>query len=147
MSAAAEPAAVFAAVAVALYAAHQLADHRVKTNAQAAGKPAAGWPGRLACARHAATYRLTASAMLSVTALTLGLQLRAGPVAAALAVSAVSHYWADRRAPLAALAARTRAAGFYRLNNRGLNGAYLLDQAWHTSWLLVATPLIAGGAR
>jgi hypothetical protein len=73
--------------------------------------------------------------------------------AAGLAVSAGSHYWADRRSTLAALAELVPGKGsFYRLgtprpgrdDNPTLGtGAYALDQAWHTGWLLIAALVIA----
>lgn len=51
--------AVFAAVFVALYAAHQVADHWVQTQHQAETKGLAGWRGRIACAAHVTTYGIT----------------------------------------------------------------------------------------
>jgi len=141
-----DPAGVFAAVAATLYAAHALADHWVQTDLQARDKSIPGRIGRLACARHVAGYHLTAAAMLAIAAATLGLALRPGWVAAGLAVSAVTHYFADRRAPLARLARLARVDGFHRLAGGGLNGAYLLDQSFHHAWLWVAALVIAAGS-
>lgn len=62
-------------------------------------------------------------------------------------VSAVTHYVAARRRPLAALAARLGKARFWALgaprpghsDNPSLGtGAYVLDQSWHHGWLLIA---------
>ncbi|MEU8511618.1 hypothetical protein AB0C76_08535 [Kitasatospora sp. NPDC048722] len=52
-------------------------------------------------------------------------------MAAALALSAVTHYIADRREPLRRLADATGKGRFVRLADHGMNGAYALDQAWH----------------
>jgi hypothetical protein len=72
-------------------------------------------------------------------------------------VSAVTHYWADRRTTLARLADALGKGGYYRLgaprpgrdDNLSLGtGAYALDQSWHWLWLGVAatvTALMAGG--
>lgn len=152
---------VFAAVFAALYAAHQVADHWVQTHAQACGKGAPGWTGRWLCARHVATLTLTKAAALALVAVVVTLPLHPWWVAAGLAVDAVSHYWADRRTPLVALAdllGRTVLPGkgeFVRLgqprpghdDNPTLGtGAYALDQSWHVGWLLVAALIACIGA-
>jgi hypothetical protein len=145
-------ASTFAAVFAALFVAHQVADHWVQTDHQARTKGAPGWPGRLACATHVATYTLTALAALAALALALGLPLDPGKVAAGLAVSAVTHYIADRRTPLAALAALVRLTGFMALgkprpghddNPCMGTGAYALDQSLHYLFLFVAALVIA----
>jgi hypothetical protein len=66
---------VFAAVFVALYAAHQIGDHWVQTNGEAAAKGALGWRGRLTCARHVATLTATKALVLAVVVLACGLEL------------------------------------------------------------------------
>jgi hypothetical protein len=134
-----EPGAV-AAVFVALYAAHQVADHWIQTQGQADRKGLPGWIGRIACAAHVATYTATALAALIVVRAATGLPLTAGPTAAGLMVSAVTHYVADRRTPIRRLAI---ALGKDRrwLDHGG--GLYALDQAWHYGWLLVAALVIA----
>ena len=139
-----DPGAV-AAVFAALFAAHQVADHWIQTQHQADTKGCAGWRGRIACAAHVATYTVTA--LVAVLALAWRTDLDASPaaLAAGLVVSAVTHYIADRRAPLRAIADRTGAGQFYRVNGGGMNGAYLLDQSWHIGWLFVAA-LVIGGA-
>jgi len=134
-----------AALFAALFVAHQVADHWIQTQHQADTKGTAGWRGRLACAAHVATY--TATALVAVLALAwrTGLQLAPGALTAGLAVSAITHYIADRRDPLRAIADRTGSGVFYRVNSGGINGAYLLDQSWHIGWLFVAA-LVIGGA-
>jgi hypothetical protein len=147
-------AAVFAAVFVALLAAHQVGDHWVQTGAQAACKGGRGWAGRVACAGHVVTLTTTKAVFLAAMTLTVGLHLAPSWTVAALAVDAVSHYWADRRFTLARLAGWLGKAGFYQLgaprpymdDNPSLGtGAYALDQSWHVGWLFVTALLIAAG--
>jgi hypothetical protein len=90
----------FAATFTALYAAHQVADHWIQTDHHATEKGAAGWRGRLACMTHVATYTATGAVFLGALAWRCGLDLPPGHLAAGLAVSAVTHYFADRRTPL-----------------------------------------------
>ncbi|MGW4426578.1 transcriptional regulator [Streptosporangium sp. NPDC004631] len=138
--------AMFAAVFCALYAAHSVGDHWVQTHHQASRKGGAGWAGRLACAGHVLTLTLTKLTALILVVLTTGLTLAPWAVAAGLALDATSHYWADRRTPLAALAERTGKGDFYRLGAGHLgSGAYALDQSWHVAWLFVSALIIAGG--
>lgn len=150
---------IFAAGAVALYAAHHVGDYWVQTDHQARHKGDAGWPGRIACYRHCATYLLTQWLFLVVTFAVLGgwapIQMNA-----ALTVSGVTHYLADRREhglmfwlarrlpgkvaflmlgaprPYAIYAKPDHtdvdAAGPIRLDNPSLGtGAWALDQSWH----------------
>ncbi|MGH8881955.1 MAG: DUF3307 domain-containing protein [Stackebrandtia sp.] len=135
--------ATFAAVFAALYAAHHVADHWVQTDHQAATKGRPGWSGRFACACHVATYTGAAVVALAGLVLMVGVDLNVGAVGAGLAVSAVTHYLADRRAPLRWLADRTGSGRFYRVSTAGMNGAYLLDQSWHIGWLYAAALIIA----
>jgi hypothetical protein len=129
------------AVFAALYAAHQVADHWIQTQHQADLKSCAGWRGRLACAAHVASYTATALAALVAVAWRTGLDLTPAGVAAGLAVSAVSHYVADRRTPLRWMADRLgKDPGWLK---RG-GGLYALDQSWHIGWLFVAALLIGG---
>ena len=128
-------AAAFAAVFVALYAAHQVADHWIQTQHQADCKGQPGWAGRLACAAHVATY--TATAVLALVFLIAGTGLRLDPsgVAVGLGISAVTHYIADRRTPLRWIADQLRKSPAW-LDKAG--GMYALDQSWHVGWLFIA---------
>jgi hypothetical protein len=58
----------------------------------------------------------------------------------------VSHWWADRRAPLARLAERVGKSEFCDLGDPGAapcgTGAYQLDQSWHIAWLWITTIII-----
>ncbi|WP_067805656.1 DUF3307 domain-containing protein [Actinomadura formosensis] len=146
---------VFPAVFAALYAAHEVGDHWLQTHGQASGKGAAGWVGRVLCARHVAVLTAVKAAALILAAVVLGLPVNPCAVAVALVVDAVSHYWADRRSTLLALAdwlGRTLVAGkgeFARLGDGAAapvgTGAYALDQSWHVGWLFVAALLASVG--
>lgn len=146
------PPVTFAAVFIALYAAHQIADHWVQTEHQAATKGHAGWVGRYQCAMHVATYTLTAVVLLAVVGWRLDLHLDPLHTSAGLAISAVTHYIADRRSPLKRIAALAGHREFYQLgtprfgrdDNPSLGtGAYALDQSWHIFWLFVAALVMA----
>lgn len=146
------PAATFAAVFVALFVAHQVADHWIQTQHQADCKGSPGWPGRVACAAHVTTYTLTTLVALTALTLSTHLDTNAGQVAAGLSVSAVTHYIADRRTPLRKLAELTGSAKFYALgcprpgrdDNPSLGtGSYALDQSFHYLFLFVAALVIA----
>lgn len=149
MNAAAGTAAV---VFCALYAAHAVGDHWVQTEHQAATKGARSWAGRIACTAHVLTLTLTQLAALVAVVLVLGVELSGWQVAAGLAVNAISHWWADRRATLAALATAVGHGPFYGLgapragrdDNPSLGtGAYAMDQSWHIGWLFVSTLVVA----
>ncbi len=109
----------FAVVLPALLVAHDVADHWVQSNHQAMTKGAPGWTGRLACMRHVSTY--TATTALAVAGLWWLLGLPIAPVGflAGQAVSAVTHYWADRGSTLRRfcdrLDNRLGKGAFYRL--------------------------------
>ena len=136
---------VFAAVLGAYLTGHHVADYWVQTSAQALGKARPGWAGRRACAAHVAAYTLTLAGCLALTAWRLGLPVSPGWAAAGLAVSAVTHYFADRRAPLAKLAALLGLGGFWRSGEGLASGAAHLDQSWHWAWVFIAAMITAGG--
>lgn len=145
-------AATFAAVAVGLLIAHRVADHWVQTEVQAATKGRRDRVGRAACARHVASYTaVTACVVLALWGV-FQLDISWWGFAAGQLVSAVTHYWADRRFTLARLAVLAGHAPFYALgtprpgrdDNPSLGtGAYELDQSWHWGWLGVAAFLTA----
>ena len=145
-------AATFAAVFAALYAAHAVADHWVQTQHQADHKGHPGWPGRIACAAHVATYTITALVAVTAAWRRLDLDLTLGNLTAGLAVSAITHYIADRRTPLRRIAELTGSGPFYILgtprpgkdDNPSLGtGAYALDQSWHIGWLFISALVVA----
>lgn len=132
-------AATFAAVLLALLAAHQVGDHWLQTSHQALTKGARGRSGALACARHVASYT-AATAVTTLAVWTLfGLAITWPAFLAGQAVSAITHYWADRRFTLAWLARLTGKADYYH----GRGGAYQLDQAFHWGWLVIAAVITA----
>lgn len=140
MFAASDPAASFAAVFAALYAAHTVADHWIQTQHQADTKALPGWVGRVACAAHVATYTATAVSALLMLAAATGVALAPWNVAAGLAISAGTHYLADRRTPLRRMAdAIGKDAAWLE---RG-GGLYALDQSWHIGWLFASALVIA----
>lgn len=129
-------AAVAAATFVALYAGHQVGDHVVQSNSQAAAKgapvgaglhPWTGWP---ACLRHVATYGLTQAAALGLVC--LAAPVRWTGVVAALAVSTSTHAVIDRRW-IVRLIIRAKGCEEWR------EAPYLIDQSLHTGALLVAS--------
>ncbi|MFI9327765.1 hypothetical protein ACIGZJ_09475 [Kitasatospora sp. NPDC052868] len=131
-------AARFAAAYALLRASADVADHWIQTDHQAATKGQhnhiegqSSAAGRRACAAHVATYTAAQGVVLLAGTRLLGIRLRPLPVAAALALSAATHYAADRREPLRRLADATGKGRFVRLADHGLNGGYLLDQSWH----------------
>jgi hypothetical protein len=81
----------------------------------------------------------------AVGAAYLGLHLDPALTAVGLGVSAVSHYVADRRAPLRRIADALGKRRFVRVAAGGINGAYLLDQAWHRCFLVWSALIIAAG--
>jgi hypothetical protein len=146
-------AARFAAAYAVLTASHEVADHWVQIDAQATAKGLPGPAGAQACASHVATYTATQGLALLAADRLLGLRLDWRRAALGLAVSAVTHYAADRQAGhwrephprgVARLAAVTGHAGWLE---RDPGSPYLLDQAWHKGWLAVAAAVVAGGVR
>lgn len=142
----------FAAAYAALTAAHEVADHWVQIDAQAVAKGEPGRAGAVACAKHVTTYTATQGLALYAADRLLGLRLNWGRAAAGLAISAATHYVADRqgghwRDPephgVVRLAAVTGHAGWLQ---RDPGAGYLLDQSWHKGWIGVAAAVVAGRA-
>lgn len=138
-------AAVFAAVFAVYVAGHQVGDYWVQTGRQALGKGQPGWAGRRACAAHVITYTLTLAAFLALGAWWLALPVSPVRVATGLTVSAVTHYFADRRKPLAKLADLLGNGEFWRFGEGLASGAAHLDQSWHWLWLFAAALITTGG--
>lgn len=142
----------FAGVAVGLLIAHQVADHWLQTEWQAATKGQRGTAGRLACAAHVVSYTAVTACTVLALRWAFALDITWLGFAAGQLVSAVTHYWADRRTTLARLAVLAGLAPFHALgapregrdDNPSLGtGAYALDQSWHWGWLGVAAFLTA----
>lgn len=143
----------FAAVYGLLTAAHEVADHWVQRDAEATAKGQPGPAGARACAIHVATYTATQGLVLLAGQQLLGLRLTPGRAAAALAISAVTHYVADRQGGhwadkhprgLVRLAAATGHSGWLQ---RDPGAGYLLDQSWHKGWIGAAALIIAAGGQ
>ncbi|MFJ8474387.1 transcriptional regulator [Kitasatospora sp. NPDC094011] len=137
-------AATFAAAYALLRASADLADHWIQTDHQAGTKGDRSAVGRRACAAHVATYTTTQAAALLLGTRLLGLRPKLRRVLTALAVSAATHYLADRRVPLLRAAEATRRGNFARLADHGMNGAYILDQSWHHIVETCAALIVAG---
>jgi putative flippase GtrA len=127
------PAATFAAYLLALLVAHKVADHWIQTDTQACGKGARGRAGAFACARHVATYTAATSGFGFLVIAVLHLPVTLVAFLAGQGISAITHYWADRRFTLAWLCRILRKGKYY-----AKGGAYELDQSWHWLWLFVA---------
>lgn len=148
---------VFAVVFIALWTAHSVGDHWLQTPNQAKTKGGRGLAGRLACARHVTTLTLTKAVVLALVVAALGLHLNPYAILTALLVDALSHYWADRRTTLTALAdllSKHLIPGkdaFVRMGDPMTapagTGAYALDQSFHHAFLLIAALIASlGGA-
>jgi hypothetical protein len=147
------PGSRFAATFAALLVAHHVADYWLQTEHQAVNKGRHGSPrenaaGRAACLAHVSTYSAaTASAVAGANrALRLGASWRG--ILVGQAISAVSHYWADRRFTLRRLAEQTGRLAFYDQGEGLAKGSAVLDQSWHIAWLaLSALATAAVGKR
>lgn len=129
-----ESAVTFAVVLPGLMVAHHVADHVVQTHHQATRKHLPGWSGRLACARHVATYTLTTAATVALLWWLFALPITPLGFVLGQVVSAVTHYVADRRAPLEWLVNRwplrqMGKAEFYRLG-RSRRVAAFTEPPW-----------------
>jgi hypothetical protein len=137
------PGARFAASFVALLVAHELADYWAQSNYQVDNKGRHGNPhdnavGRAACAAHVATYTATSTCAITTANTTLGLGATWRGIATGQILSATSHYFADRRYTLRALAERIGKRDFYDSGEGMASGSVALDQSWHLGWLGVA---------
>jgi hypothetical protein len=88
---------MFAAAGLTFYAMHHVGDYWLQTGHQARHKGDRGHAGRTACVAHVATYVTTQTAGLTVLATVTGWAPSLPGALAALAVSAGTHYLADRR--------------------------------------------------
>jgi uncharacterized protein DUF3307 len=157
---------MFAEAFVTLYVAHHVGDYWVQTDHQARHKGDAGAEGRWHCWAHVLSYMVTQGAMLAIMATVLDMYMNPWKVSAALFVSAVTHYAADRREYGAVYWLARRIPGkanFLRLgmphvrlvkasdgqivgkvdDNPTLGtGAWALDQSWHIFWGVFVAALI-----
>lgn len=133
---------VFVVALVVLLVAHELGDHVVQTDHQAAGKAGAGWPAWWAMLGHLAGYHLTALLLLGATFTLLGLPMTLVGVAAGLTFSALTHAALDRRWPVRTILRLLRSPRFAETTSP-VCGMYAADQALHHGALLVSALLVA----
>lgn len=136
----ADQAAVFAATLGALMTAHEVADHLVQTDRQAAGKARpSGWAAPMA--GHVGSY--TAVQVAALVALrAVGVRPSWRRSLAAVAWSAGTHAFIDRRWPVTKLLEATGSPGFAKLLTP-ICGPYQADQALHHAALAVSALLLA----
>lgn len=146
------PAERFAASYAALTAAHEVGDYWAQRDSDAVAKGRHGHEGRAACARHVAMYTAVQGLALAAAIRGLGLRLNWRRAAAGLAVSAVTHYIADRSAgrwqekdPSTLIVRLAHLKGSAQWLQRDPSAGPLLDQAWHKGWIAVAAAVAAGG--
>lgn len=158
----------------ALLAGHQVGDHLVQTDHQAAHKAGPGRAGWKAMAGHVAGY--TASQAVALAGLrAAGGRVPLGRALIGLTISAGTHAFIDRRWPVRRFQEATRSAAFVSagaprtidtavdeehrdrhqdrhvhhvdLPASGIPGMYLSDQAAHVACCWVAALVIGGGRR
>lgn len=162
MSTAGNAAAAYAAMRTAAH----VADHWFQTGHQALHKADAGAPGHRAMAGHIASYAGAQAVALVAANRLLDMNLKPGRIAAAITVSAATHWFIDRRWPVRKAAealGKTGCrqggkcsdgehapdgadcdAGFHGLGGP-LGGAYILDQSAHHLMEAVAAVVAAHG--
>jgi hypothetical protein len=146
-------AARFASAYAVLTASHEFADHWVQLDSQAVAKGQPGPAGVRACAAHVATYTATQGVALLLANKSFDLKLNSRWAVAALAVSAITHYVADRQGGhwrdehprgIVRLAAAT---GKKQWLQRDPMAGYFMDQSWHKACIAVAAAIAAGGTE
>lgn len=154
-------AARFGAALAMLWAAHDLADHVVQTDHQAAQK-AEDWS---AMAGHVGSYTAVQVGSLAALSVLTGERATRGRTIMGVLFSAVSHAFLDRRWPVRwalehsgsqAFAdarlpriplGRTEAMWHTKPHPLPIHGPYLADQALHHACLAVSAAILAGGRR
>jgi hypothetical protein len=120
-----------AAVAyAALRTAAHVADHWFQTGHQAMHKADPGVAGHRAMAGHIASYAGAQAVALVVANHLLDAGLKPRGITAAVAFSAATHWFIDRRWPVRKLAEAMDKQNFHDLGGP-LGGSYILDQAAH----------------
>jgi Protein of unknown function (DUF3307) len=132
---------VFLVALVVLVVAHQVGDHVLQTDRQAANKAGPGLVAARAMAGHLLTYHAAAALLLVGTFAVLRLPLGVPGLLAGLAFSAATHGWLDRRWPVRGLLRAMRAPKFAEATTP-VFGLYQADQALHQLALLVCALLI-----
>ena len=140
----------FAAVYAVLTAAHEVGDYWAQQDKDAVAKGRPGPEGRLACAWHVGSYTAVGAVALAAANRGLGIGLSWRRAAAALAVSAGTHYLADRAAghwqepePTNLIVRLAHRTGSSQWLQRDPGAGPLLDQAWHKGWIALAAAVAA----
>jgi hypothetical protein len=133
---------VFVVALVVLLVAHQLGDHVVQTDRQAAGKVGRGWSAAWAMTGHLVGYHALAAVLLVATFALLGLPLTVTGTLAALGFSAATHALLDRRWTVRGLL-RALGSPAFAETTTPICGAYQADQALHQLALLISALLLA----
>ena len=134
--------AVFVVALVVLLVAHQIGDHVVQTDHQAAGKAGTGTAAARAMAGHLIGYHAVAAALVVGTFALLGLPLTVAGIVAGLGFSALTHAVLDRRVAVRALL-RSLGSPRFAETTTPVCGLYAADQALHHLALLISALLIA----
>lgn len=129
----------FAVALATLLVAHNVGDHIVQTDHQAANK-AKSWP---AMAGHVGGYTATSAGALGLVASATGTRFGWRGLLAGLTFSAATHALIDRRWPVAWVLRKTGSPNFAELQTP-INGPYVADQALHHGCLLAAALMMAG---
>jgi hypothetical protein len=132
----------FVVTLAALLVGHQVGDHVLQSDRQAAEKSVAGLTGLKAMAGHLLAYHVAVGAVLALVAVVLNLSLSVTGLVAGLVFSAVTHAVLDRRHLVRAVLRGTRSPGFAEQTSP-VCGMYVADQALHWLCLLVSALLVA----
>ncbi|WP_232323912.1 DUF3307 domain-containing protein [Catenuloplanes japonicus] len=132
----------FVITLLALIVGHQLGDHVMQTDRQAAHKAGRGRAAATAMAGHLAAYHGTVAVVLGLTAWALEVQLTWLGVAAGLLFSVVTHAILDRRAFVRLVLQHTGSREFADQTSP-VCGMYVADQSLHWACLLISALLIA----
>ncbi|MDR7273931.1 DUF3307 domain-containing protein [Catenuloplanes atrovinosus] len=132
----------FVVTLLALIVGHQLGDHVMQTDHQAANKAGRGRAAITAMLGHLTAYHATIGIVLFVTAWALHLQLTWLGVTAGFLFSIVTHAILDRRAVVRLVLQHTGSRQFAD-QTTPVCGMYVADQSLHWACLLVSALLMA----
>lgn len=132
----------FAAVAITLNAAHEVADHVFgQSDYMAANKAKPGREGWSANLLHIFDYHVVMFIMLMLAAAFLNLELSILGVTVGFVISAVTHAFLDRRWPVRWILEHTGSPKFAEMASP-INGMYQADQALHKFILWIVALVI-----
>lgn len=132
-----------AAAYAAMRAAAGIGDFWAQTSHQAVHKADAGADGHRAMAGHVASYAGAQAVALVVANNLLGMKLRPSRIAAAVAFSAATHWFIDRRWPVRRLAEALGKEEFLALDTSVFGSHFQLDQSAHHLCEAVAAVIAA----